>query len=137
MDEPSLVLLVEDDPSDERLALRALSRCGVPCSVHVARDGVEAIEYLESPETAVPKLVLLDLKLPKANGFEVLKKIRENARVSRIAVVCFSSSAESADVCDCFGLGANSFVRKPIDYHEYMECIARLTEYWLLINKSC
>lgn len=137
MDDIPLILLVEDDPSDERLALRAIGRCGIPCLVHVARDGVEAIEYLESPDLEVPKLVLLDLKLPKANGFEVLKRIRETARVSHITVVCFSSSAESVDVCDCFGLGANSFVRKPIDYHEYTECLTRLAEYWLVINKSC
>ncbi|HWD41687.1 MAG TPA: response regulator [Fimbriimonas sp.] len=131
------MLLVEDDPSDERLALRAFAKSNVKCKVDVVRDGVEAVEYLTAPRTENPHLILLDLKLPKKNGHEVLKWIRSNDRTKRIPVVCFTSSSEQADVMGCFESGANSFVRKAVDYHDYMARFAKLAEYWLSINEPC
>lgn len=132
-----LVLLVEDNPADEKLALRALNRSAVPCNVELARDGVEAVDYLFSGGAERPKLVLLDLKLPRMNGLEVLRKIRSDERTRRLPVVCFTSSSEETDVVNCFDSGANSFVRKVVDYDQYMDRMVKLAEYWLAINEPC
>ncbi len=137
MDSQTQLLLVEDDPFDERLAIRAFSKSEVVADVAVVRDGQEAIEYLANQSNVMPSLILLDLKLPKRHGHEVLKWIRENARTRLVPVVCFSSSAERTDVEGCYGGGANSFVRKAVDYDEYIARFKKLVEYWLLINEPC
>jgi two-component system, response regulator len=132
-----LVLLVEDNASDELLSLRGLNQADVSCEVDVVRDGIEAVEYLFDVRKRSPSLVLLDLKLPRMNGLEVLRRIRAEERTRRLPVVCFTSSSEQADVVGCFESGANSFVRKAVDYSEYMDRLTKLAEYWLTINEPC
>jgi CheY-like chemotaxis protein len=134
---PHLILLVEDNLNDEMLALRAFKKVDISLSIQVARDGLEALDYLKDPESPVPDLVLLDLKLPKVNGLEVLKGLRAIERARRIPVVVFTSSNEQADVVGCFDAGANGFVRKSVDFQEYMEKISKLTDYWLNVNEPC
>ena len=131
------ILLVEDNLNDEMLALRAFKRVNISLSITVARDGLEALEYLNDPTSSVPDLVLLDLKLPKVNGLEVLKGLRSTERARRIPVVVFTSSNEQADVIGCFDAGANGFVRKSVDFEDYMEKISKLTDYWLNVNEPC
>lgn len=135
---PFFVLLVEDDINDEALVHRALRSMEPNCIVLVARDGSEAIDYLfrtgpfEGLKTQPrPDLVILDLKLPKVGGLEVLKKIRENNTTSLLPVVVFSSSSEQADVDACYQLGVNSFVQKPLDYDEFIEAVRLIGRYWL------
>lgn len=129
------VLLVEDNPDEERLALRALSSAGVPLEVVVLRDGHEALRHLEwlESEDGVkdPALVLLDLKLPKVGGIEVLRRLRENARFKNIPVVVCSSSDEESDVTTSMSLGANEYLRKSVDYAEFSESIKRVADVWL------
>jgi len=135
---PFFVLLVEDDINDEALVHRALRSMEPNCIVLVARDGSEAIDYLfrtgpfEGLKTQPrPDLVILDLKLPKVGGFEVLRKIRENNTTSLLPVVVFSSSSEQSDVDACYRLGVNSFVQKPLDYDEFIEAVNLIGRYWL------
>ena len=132
-----VVLLVEDNPNDEMLALRALKKTNLQMRVDVARDGVEAVEYLGNLEMPCPSLILLDLKLPRMNGLEVLKTIRSDEKTCRVPVVVFTSSNEQSDVIGCFDSGANSFVRKSVDYNEYVDRMSKLAEYWLEINEPC
>jgi two-component system, response regulator len=132
-----LVLLVEDNPSDEQLALRGLRSFSIDCQVDVARDGVEAVEYLLHSGRILPNFVLLDLKLPKMSGLEVLGKIRSEERTRRLPVVCFTSSREHSDLIGCFDSGANSFVHKATDYDEYMARLRKLLDYWLTVNEPC
>lgn len=131
------ILLVEDDDFDERLALRAFAKTMIPGQVAVTRDGQEAIDHLADANNRNPDLILLDLKLPKRHGHEVLVWIRENERTKCTPVVCFSSSSEPKDIAICFERGANSFVRKPVEYDEYVDRFRRLIEYWLTINERC
>lgn len=133
------VLVVEDNPDDEALTLRGLALCGLPLKIHVARDGVEAVKLLtDNIDTAglltPPRLVLLDLKMPKMGGLEVLQAVRANPRTATMPVVCMTSSGELTDTQRSYGLGANSFVRKPIRYEEYLSTVAKTAEYWLTIN---
>ncbi|HVT13736.1 MAG TPA: response regulator [Fimbriimonadaceae bacterium] len=135
---PFFVLLVEDDVNDEALVHRALRSMEPNCIVLVARDGSEAIDYLfrtgpfEGLKTQPrPDLVILDLKLPKVGGLEVLKKIRENNTTSLLPVVVFSSSAEATDVDASYRLGVNSYVHKPLDYDEFIEAVRLIGRYWL------
>ena len=139
--EIKVILLVEDNPRDEALTLRALKKCNILNEVVVVRDGVEAIDYLfgtgdyAGRDLAVmPQLVLLDLKLPRVNGHQVLKRIREDERTKRLPVVIFTSSAEEEDLIRSYDLGANSYVRKPVDFEHFMEATRQVGLYWLLTN---
>lgn len=137
------ILLVEDNPDDELLMLRALRKNGVAGGVVVAHDGVEALEYLFSAERhagdsydTMPHLILLDLKLPRLNGFEVLERLRSDERTRLLPVVILTSSRERRDVLEGYGLGANSYVRKPVDFERFVEVVAQLKLYWLNLNES-
>ena len=138
-----MILLVEDDARDEALTLRALKKNNISNEVVVARDGVEALDYLFGTGayagrdlTSMPKLILLDLKLPKVDGLQVLQRIRGDARTRRLPVVIFTSSSEQEDMIKSYDLGANSYVRKPIGFDEFLEATKRLGVYWLVVNES-
>ncbi|MCW5942830.1 MAG: response regulator [Fimbriimonadaceae bacterium] len=130
------ILLVEDNPDEEKLALRALRQGGHADHVHVVRDGHEAIEYLErleasDPEFGLPRLVLLDLKLPKVSGLDVLRRFRKSAVLREVPIVVCSSSDEESDVSQSYRLGANGYIRKPVDYDEFIQVIRHVGEQWL------
>jgi len=133
------ILLVEDNPADEALTLRALKKANIVNKVVVARDGVEAVEYLIPAEGVaagkLPQLVLLDLKLPKLDGHEVLKRIRANARTQLLPVVILTTSVEDQDRLDGYRLGANGYVRKPVDFTEFAQAVTQLGLYWLVLNQ--
>ena len=138
-----IILLVEDNPDDEMLMLRALEKNRIANEVIVTRDGAEAIDFLfgrgkfEGRDTGqVPQLTLLDLKLPKISGLEVLKQIREDERTKYMPVVVLTSSSEQEDVVRSYDLGANSFVQKPVDFNRFIEATRQLGTYWLIINKA-
>jgi CheY-like chemotaxis protein len=137
MDDLHVVLLVEDNANDEMLALRVLKKSKVPLRVDVARDGQEAEEYLFDPNRPLPDLVLLDLKLPRINGIEVLKRVRLDERTRLLPVVIFTSSNQQADVQGGIACGANSFVRKSVEFADYTDRILKIAEYWLEINEPC
>lgn len=136
----STILLVEDNPDDVALTLRAFQKGNIANQIVVARDGVEAMEFLlegtsrSLPE--LPQLVLLDLKLPRVNGLEVLRKVRTEERTKLLPVVVLTSSNEDRDMIESYSLGANSYVRKPVDFIEFTEAVRQLGLYWLLLNKS-
>ena len=133
------VLLVEDNPDDEELTLRGLRRTNLSNPVDVAHDGQEALDYLfgnhDQAAKPLPVVVLLDLHLPRVDGFEVLKRIRAEKRTHRVPVVILTSSSEDQDLIDGYDLGANSYVRKPIQFDEFASAIAQLGVYWLLVNE--
>lgn len=136
-----MILLVEDNPDDEALAVRALKKQRVPHeAVVVARDGVEAIEYLlgseHKPPGKLPRLILLDLKLPKMDGLEVLRKVRSSARTKFLPVVVLTSSMEERDLVESYSLGTNSYVQKPIDFLAFSEAVRQLGLYWLVLNQT-
>ena len=139
--ETGYILLVEDNPDDQALTLRALQKAGVGCEVVVVRDGVEALDFLfgtaeqagNSPEN-LPQLLMLDLKLPKVDGLEVLRTIRQEERTRCLPVVVFTSSNEEQDICDSYALGVNSYIRKPVDFHEFSDAVRQLGIYWLSLN---
>jgi len=138
-----IILLVEDNPYDEALTLRALRSSNILNEVTVVRDGVEALDFLfgvgmyEGRDTRlVPQLVLLDLKLPKVDGLQVLQALRADPRTKRLPVVVFTSSSEEEDVIKSYDLGANSYVRKPVDFDQFSEATRQLGIYWLLLNES-
>jgi CheY-like chemotaxis protein len=139
IDDPHRVLLVEDDADDEELTIRGFKRINLENPVDVARDGQEALDYLfGSPEEAsnrLPVLILLDLKLPRIGGLEVLKRIRSEQRTHRLPVVILTSSSEDRDIVDGYDAGANSYVRKPVQFDEFATAIAQLGVYWLMINR--
>lgn len=132
------ILLVEDNPKDEALTRRALQKHNFQAAVVVARDGAEALDYLlgsdGTPAGAVPQLVLLDLKLPKIDGLEVLRRIRANENTRLLPVVILTSSAEEQDILEGYRLGTNSYVRKPVDFVAFTEAVRQLGLYWLLLN---
>ena len=134
------VLLVEDNPDDEELTLRGLRHANLKNPVDVTRDGQEALDYLfgkhDQAAKPVPVVVLLDLMLPRVDGFEVLKRIRAEKRTRRVPVVILTSSSEDRDVINGYDLGANSYVRKPVRFEEFATAIAQLGVYWLLLNES-
>jgi two-component system response regulator len=141
--EDKSILLVEDNPNDELLMLRALKKNNIANEVIVAHDGVEALDYLfgTGPYTErdlkdLPQLILLDLKLPKIDGLEVLRQIRANQLTKYIPVVILTTSAEQKDIIDSYDLGANSYVQKPVDFNEFMLATQQLGLYWLVINKN-
>lgn len=136
------ILLVEDNPDDEILTLRALKNNNVMNEVAVARDGAEAIDYLFAEGqyqgrdiNQLPALVLLDLQLPKIDGFGVLKRLRAHQHTKFLPVVILTSSIEQEDILTGYGLGANSYIRKPVDFEEFIETVGRLGPYWLLLNE--
>ncbi len=135
------ILLVEDNPDDEALALRAFTKLNITNKVIVARDGVEALDYLfatgphEGTAPQLPAVVLLDLKLPRIDGLEVLHRIRENEKTQILPVVILTSSREEQDIVQGYNLGANSYVRKPVDYNEFVKAVSQLGVFWLLLNE--
>jgi two-component system response regulator len=130
------ILLVEDTPDDEDLIILSLRKSGVLNEIDVARDGEEAVKYLFSrTPDKLPTVVLLDLKLPKIDGLEVLKRIRGDERTRLLPVVILTSSDEQRDRVESYGLGANSYVRKPVDFGEFAEAARQLGLYWLIINR--
>jgi two-component system response regulator len=136
-----VILLVEDNPDDEALTLRALKKNNILNKVVVARDGIEALDYLFGTGAHAgrdvsnqPQIVLLDLKLPKVDGLEVLRRIRANERTSLQPVVILTTSNEDRDVISSYQLGANSYIRKPVDFEQFMEAIRQLGLYWLVLN---
>ena len=138
-----VILLIEDNPDDELLTLRALRKNNVLNKVVVARDGVEALDYLfgtgrySGRDTAVmPQLILLDLKLPKIDGLEVLKRLRADERTRLLPVVILTSSREEQDMLDGYGFGANSYVRKPVNFEQFVQAIEQLKLYWLILNEA-
>jgi len=134
MTEERVILLVEDNPDDEALAIRALKKNNIKGEIVVARDGVEAIDYLQG-EGRKPSLILLDIKLPKKNGFDVLEKVRSHEKTRMIPVVILTSSKEEDDLARGYSLGANSYIRKPVDFKQFTEAVRQLGMYWLGINE--
>ena len=137
------ILLVEDNADDEALTLRAFAKNNIKNQVVVARDGAEALDYLfadgahEGRDTNhLPQLVLLDLKLPKLDGLEVLRRIRADARTELLPVVILTSSREEQDLVQGYRLGANSYVRKPVNFDDFLEAARQLGLYWLLLNEA-
>lgn len=130
-----IILLVEDNPDDEKLALRALEKSNVANEVVVVRDGEQAFDYLIKNDNIIPAVVLLDLKLPKVSGLELLEQIRGNEKTKLVPVVILTSSNEEEDLWRSYKLGANSYVRKPVDFEQFADAIKQLSLYWLLINE--
>jgi two-component system response regulator len=137
------ILLVEDNPDDAALTLRAFKRSHVMNSIHLVRDGIEALdflfgrgEYASRQSGALPTLVILDLKLPKLDGLGVLRAIRAHERTKLLPVVILTSSKEEQDLISGYSLGANSYVRKPVDFAEFVEAVKVLGIYWLMMNQS-
>jgi two-component system, response regulator len=129
-------MLVEDNLDDERLVVRAFRKAGIDEFV-VARTGEEALNVLDAQaKHAYPSLVLLDLKLPKVNGLEVLRSMRQNEETKLVPVVVFTSSDEEGDILQCYELGANSYIRKPVDYESFMEAVQAVISYWLGLNRA-
>ena len=137
-----MILLVEDNPDDEALTVRALSKNKIANNLSVVRDGVEALEFLfctgayseRNPED-MPEVILLDLKLPKVDGLEVLRQIRADKRTHLLPVVILTSSKEEQDLITSYSLGANSYIRKPVDFNQFVEAVHQLGMYWLVLNE--
>ena len=136
------ILLVEDNPDDVELTLRALKKHNIRNEITVVRDGVEALDYLfatgayaERDKSTVPTVILLDLKLPKIDGLEVLRRLRADERTKLAPVVILTSSTEEKDMINGYGLGANSYIRKPVDFAQFSEAVGQLGLYWLLLNE--
>jgi two-component system response regulator len=139
---PKFILLVEDNPSDVGLTQRALEKSHIANELVVAEDGQEALDYLFGgvPLTGVkmnelPALILLDLKLPKVDGLQVLRRIRADDRTSRLPVVILTTSNEELDIAQSYDLGANSYIRKPVDFKQFVEAVQHLGLYWLVLNE--
>jgi two-component system response regulator len=137
------ILLVEDNPDDEMLTIRALTRANVVNDVVVVRDGAEALDYLFGAESGspgaipdLPQVILLDLKLPKIDGLEVLRRVRADERTKLTPIVILTSSDEEKDLIESYRLGANSYVQKPVDFTEFADAVQQLGLYWLLVNKT-
>ncbi len=137
-----IILLVEDNPDDEALTLRALKKNNILNEVVVAHDGAEALDYLFGAgpyagrdPSEPPQVVLLDLKLPKVDGLQVLRRIRADERTRLLPVVVLTSSKEEQDLLNSYSLGANSYVRKPVDFNQFMEAVRQLGLYWLVLNE--
>lgn len=142
MIEEKVILLVEDNRDDEALTLRALTKNNIKNNVVVAHDGVEALDYLLGTGshagrdlTVMPQVILLDLKLPKVDGLEVLRRVRAHERTRLLPIVILTSSNEERDRINGYGLGANSYVRKPVDFAQFIEAVRQLGLYWLILNE--
>lgn len=137
MTNDKFILLVEDNRGDEALTLRALKKNNVANEVVIARDGAQALSLLHGADAraALPSIVLLDLKLPKVDGLEVLRAIRADARTALIPVVILTSSKEEQDLIAGYKLGANSYIRKPVDFKQFVEAVKHLGLYWLVLNE--
>ena len=141
--ENKMILLVEDNPDDEALTLRALKKNNIGNTVQVVRDGAEALDFLfctgaftdRNPQDK-PQVILLDLKLPKVDGLEVLRHIRADERTRLLPVVILTSSKEEQDMIKGYSLGANSYVRKPVDFNQFVESVRQLGLYWLILNEA-
>jgi len=138
----SMILLVEDNPDDEALTLRALKKNNIGNNIFVVRDGVQALDFLfctnayaDRDPHDLPQLILLDIKLPKMDGLEVLRRIRADERTHLIPVVILTSSKEELDLVESYKGGANSYVRKPVDFNEFIEAMRQLGLYWLVLNE--
>lgn len=138
-----VILLIEDNPDDEALTLRALKKNNILNEVVVARDGEEALGYLfgtgkfEGRDTSVqPQVILLDLQLPKLSGLEVLKRLRADKRTALQPVVVLTTSSEETDIMASYGNGANSYIRKPVDFNQFIEAVKQLGLYWLVLNEA-
>lgn len=138
-----IILLVEDHPDDEELTIRALTKNNIMNEVVVARDGVEALEFLFGTGAyagrdmnVMPQIILLDLKLPKVDGLEVLRRLRADDRTKFLPVVVLTSSKEEQDIVKSYQLGANSYVRKPVDFQEFSQAVQNLGLYWLILNEA-
>lgn len=143
MNSDKVILLVEDNPDDEALTRRSFKKNNILNEVVVAHDGVEALDYLFGTGTYtgrgltnLPQVVLLDLKLPKVDGLEVLRRIRGNERTKLLPVVILTSSNEERDLINGYALGANSYVRKPVDFDQFNEAVKALGLYWLVLNEA-
>lgn len=141
--ENKIILLVEDNPDDEMLTRRVLNKHRVANEVIVAHDGVEALDYLfatgqyaDRDTDITPQLVLLDLQLPKINGLEVLQRLRSDERTKFLPVVILTSSNEERDIVESYKLGANSYIRKPVDFKQFAEAVSQLALYWLVLNET-
>lgn len=137
------ILLVEDNPDDEALTVRAFKKSHLANDMVVARDGVEALDYLFGTGTYTgrdiedkPRLILLDLKLPRLDGMDVLRRIRADERVKLIPVVMLTSSTQQEDLIRSYSLGANSYIRKPVDFNQFVQSVQQLGLYWLVLNES-
>jgi two-component system, response regulator len=137
-----IILLVEDNPDDELLTIRSLRRSNITNDIVIARNGEEALHYLfgkgayaERDLTNMPLVVLLDLKLPKIDGLDVLRQIRADERTRMLPIVVLTSSSEERDIIDSYSLGASSYVRKPVDFDQFAEAVRQLGLYWTLINE--
>ncbi len=138
-----MLLLVEDNPDDEALTLRALKQNKISNEVVVARDGAEALDflfctgaYVNRDRHVLPEVVLLDLKLPKIDGLEVLRRLRADERTRLLPVVILTSSGEEQDLVNGYRLGANSYIRKPVDFDQFVEAVRNLGLYWLVLNQT-
>ena len=141
--DPIEILLVEDNPNDEELTLYALKKNNITNQIQVVRDGAEALEYLFCTGAYAhrrinepPKVVLLDLKLPKVDGLEVLEQVKTDPRTRAIPVVVLTSSQEERDIVESYQLGVNSYIVKPVDFEQFIEAVRQLGMYWMLLNIS-
>jgi DNA-binding response OmpR family regulator len=130
-----VIVLIEDNPDDEALTLRALKKNGIANEVIVLRDGAEALDFFLKPDAPSPHLVLLDLKLPRIDGLEVLRRLRDEARTAMLPIVVLTSSNEERDLVESYRLGANSYIRKPVDFEQFTESVRQLGLYWLVLNQ--
>ena len=140
--ENKMILLVEDNPDDEALTIRALKKNNISNELAVVRDGAEALEFLfctgayaDRDRNDRPQVVLLDINLPKVDGLEVLRRVRSNENTRLLPVVILTSSKEEQDVIKGYSLGANSYVRKPVDFNQFVEAVRQLCLYWLVLNE--
>jgi CheY-like chemotaxis protein len=136
---PKIILLVEDNPSDIELTRRALQKSHIANQMTVAEDGQEALDYLfgdDPRRNELPALILLDLKLPKVDGLQVLRQIRADRHTSHLPVVILTTSNEEQDIAQSYDLGANSYIRKPVDFKQFVDAIQYLGLYWLVMNET-
>ncbi len=137
------VLIVEDNPSDQELTMRALRKKNLSNKIHIVGDGAEALdflfgrgEYADRTMADIPKVVLLDIKLPKVSGIEVLQQLKADPKLRALPVVMLTSSREGPDVQECYRLGANSYIVKPVDFDKFTEAVVQLGFYWLMTNEA-
>ena len=130
-----VILLVEDSPDDELLILRALKAVNIRNEIIIKRDGAQALDYLFANDSQVPQIILLDLKLPKIDGLEVLRQVRATPKTKTIPVVILTSSKEEKDMLESYNLGVNSYICKPVDFGEFNKAVKELGLYWLLLNE--